>query len=93
VPLTMLLMALMTVLVFASGKVNFGYAGRLSGGEQLGTMAAIFAAVGIGWGISWTTWASDYSRYVPRSVPSSSVFWANYFGMLLVTAWLGCSAL
>jgi NCS1 nucleoside transporter family len=89
VPLTMALMVLMTILVFASGKLNLGYAGKVSGGEQLGTMLAVFAAVGIGWGISWTTWASDYSRYVPGSVPSKSVFWANYFGMLVVTVWLG----
>jgi NCS1 nucleoside transporter family len=89
VPLTMALMAVMTILVLASGRLNLAYQGRLAGLEQFGTMAAIFAAVGIGWGISWTTWASDYSRYVPRSVPPRSVFWANYFGMLITTVWLG----
>jgi NCS1 nucleoside transporter family len=89
VPLTMALMAVMTILVLMSGRLNLSYPGRLAGLEQFGTMAAIFAAVGIGWGISWTTWASDYSRYVPRSVPARSVFWANYFGMLVCTVWLG----
>jgi NCS1 nucleoside transporter family len=89
VPLTMALMAIMTILVFASGKLNLGYAGKLSGGDQLGTILAVFAAVGIGWGISWTTWASDYSRYVPSSVPTRRVFWANYFGLLVTTLWLG----
>ncbi len=89
VPLTMGLMVVLTILVFASGRLNLGYAGRLSGPDQLGTMAAVFAAVGIGWGISWTTWAADYSRYVPSSVPSRSVFWANYLGMFVCTVWLG----
>jgi len=34
------------------------------------------------------TWASDYSRFVPRSVPSSSVFWYSYAGMFVPTVWL-----
>jgi NCS1 nucleoside transporter family len=89
VPLTMVLMAVMTVLVLASGRVNIGYAGKLAGLEQLGTMAAIFAAVGIGWGISWTTWASDYSRYVHPNAPTGKVFWSHFFGMLVATLWLG----
>ncbi len=89
VPLTMALMALMTILVFASGKVNLAYAGKLSGLEQLGTMAAIFAAVGVGWGISWTTWASDYSRYVHPGAPTNKVFWSHFAGMLVATLWLG----
>jgi purine-cytosine permease-like protein len=45
-------------------------------------------AIGVGWGISWVTWASDYSRFVPRSVPSRSVFWYSYLGMFVPTVWL-----
>jgi len=46
-------------------------------------------AIGVGWGISWVTWASDYSRFVPRSVSSKSVFWYSYVGMFVPTVWLG----
>jgi purine-cytosine permease-like protein len=45
-------------------------------------------AIGVGWGISWVTWASDYSRFVPRSIPSSTVFWYSYAGMFVPTVWL-----
>jgi purine-cytosine permease-like protein len=48
----------------------------------------LMTAIGVGWGISWVTWASDYSRFVPRSVPSSSVFWYSYIGMFVPTVWL-----
>ncbi len=89
VPLTMILMALMTVLVLMSGKINVGYAGRLAGLEQWGMIAVIFASVGIGWGISWTTWSSDYSRYVHPEAPTSKTFWSHFFGMLVATLWLG----
>jgi purine-cytosine permease-like protein len=34
------------------------------------------------------TWASDYSRFVPRSVSSSSVFWYSYIGMFVPSVWL-----
>jgi purine-cytosine permease-like protein len=42
----------------------------------------------VGWGISWVTWASDYSRFVPRSVSSKSVFWYSYVGMYVPSVWL-----
>jgi purine-cytosine permease-like protein len=35
------------------------------------------------------TWASDYSRFVPRSVSSTAVFWYSYLGMFVPTVWLG----
>src|SRR5207302_7251915 len=45
-------------------------------------------AIGVGWGISWVTWASDYSRFVPRTASSASVFWYSYVGMFVPTVWL-----
>jgi purine-cytosine permease-like protein len=51
-------------------------------------LTLLMTAIGVGWGISWVTWASDYSRFVPRSVPSSSVFWYSYAGMFVPTVWL-----
>jgi purine-cytosine permease-like protein len=34
------------------------------------------------------TWASDYSRFVPRSVSSKQVFWYSYIGMFVPSVWL-----
>ena len=48
----------------------------------------LMTAVGVGWGISWVTWASDYSRFVPRSVSSKEVFWYSYVGMFVPSVWL-----
>src|SRR3989475_13007423 len=48
----------------------------------------LMTAIGVGWGISWVTWASDYSRFVPRTVSSSTVFWYSYVGMFVPTVWL-----
>src|SRR2546427_12999207 len=48
----------------------------------------LMTAIGVGWGISWVTWASDYSRFVPRTVSSTAVFWYSYVGMFVPTVWL-----
>jgi purine-cytosine permease-like protein len=51
-------------------------------------LSLLMTAIGVGWGISWVTWASDYSRFVPRRVSSASVFWYSYVGMFVPTVWL-----
>jgi purine-cytosine permease-like protein len=51
-------------------------------------LTLLMSAIGVGWGISWVTWASDYSRFVPRSISSKSVFWYSYIGMFVPSVWL-----
>ena len=51
-------------------------------------LTLLMTAIGVGWGISWVTWASDYSRFVPRTVSSKAVFWYSYVGMFVPTVWL-----
>ncbi|RYM02942.1 cytosine permease [Sporolactobacillus sp. THM7-7] len=90
VPLMILMVILMTYFAFYNfSEMNIDWrAGQLAGAERFGMMAMIFAAVGIGWPLSWATWASDYSRHVPRERSNRSVFWASYFGMFVATVWL-----
>jgi NCS1 nucleoside transporter family len=90
VPVTVVIMVLMSVLAWTRpGVVDWGHASALPPGAHLAMITLLTSAIGVGWGISWVTWASDYSRFVPRSVPSSSVFWYSYIGMFLPTVWLG----
>jgi NCS1 nucleoside transporter family len=89
VPVTALIMLLMTVLAWTQpGVVDWGLTSKLSGGDYLSKVTLLTTAIGIGWGISWVTWASDYSRFVPRSVSSRTVFWYSYIGMFVPTVWL-----
>jgi purine-cytosine permease-like protein len=70
------------LLIFALPKVNWGYAGGTQAGSTaFGTwllgLSVIFAGP-----ISWTNYASDYSRYFRRDTnPRQVVFWA-FLGML-----------
>ena len=51
-----------------------------AGARTLAMLTLLMTAIGVGWGISWVTWASDYSRFVPRSVSFEPVFWYSYVG-------------
>jgi NCS1 nucleoside transporter family len=89
VPVTVAIMALMSALAWSQpGVVNWNLTSSLPPGPHLAMLSLLTSAIGVGWGISWVTWASDYSRFVPGSVPSSSVFWYSYVGMLVPSVWL-----
>jgi NCS1 nucleoside transporter family len=89
VPVTAAIMALMSILAWSQpGVVNWGLTSTLAPDAHFAMLTLLMTAIGVGWGISWVTWASDYSRFVPRSVSSASVFWYSYVGMFVPTVWL-----
>ena len=71
-----------------AGCRELGLTTTLPPGAHFAMLSLLTTAIGVGWGISWVTWASDYSRFVPRSVSSASVFWYSYVGMFVPTVWL-----
>src|SRR5438094_794104 len=89
VPFTAAIMVLMSILAWSRpGIVNWGLTSPLPQAAHLAMISLLMTAIGVGWGISWVTWASDYSRFVPRSVSSAAVFWYSYLGMFVPTVWL-----
>src|SRR5882757_1637338 len=89
VPATVAIMVLMSVLAWSRpGVVNWNLTTSLPPGAHLAMLSLLMTAIGVGWGISWVTWASDYSRFVPRSVSSKQVFWYSYIGMFVPSVWL-----
>jgi purine-cytosine permease-like protein len=89
VPVTVAVMVLMSVLAWSQpGVVNWNLTSTLPPGAHLAMLSLLMTAIGVGWGISWVTWASDYSRFVPKNVSSKSVFWYSYIGMYVPTVWL-----
>jgi NCS1 nucleoside transporter family len=89
VPVTALIMVLMSVLAWSQpGVVNWNLTTSLEPGAHLTMLSLLMTAIGVGWGISWVTWASDYSRFVSRGTSSSSVFWYSYAGMFVPSVWL-----
>ena len=90
VPLTLVVLALMTLVALTTIDIDWGYGGEgLTGTARVSAMSTVMTAIGIGWGISWFAYASDYSRFVPRSTPGRKVFAASALGQFIPVIWLG----
>jgi len=89
VPVTFGIMALMSILAWTRpGVVNWGLTSHLHGAAHFSAISGLVTAIGVGWAISWVTWASDYSRFVRPTVSSKKVFWYSYAGLFVPTVWL-----
>src|ERR687893_649689 len=89
VPITLVILVAMSIVAWTGGDIRWGYAGEAMGAERLTAMSQVMTAIGIGWGITWLAYASDYSRFVPRSVPRGRLFWAGALGQFVPVLWLG----
>jgi purine-cytosine permease-like protein len=89
VPVTFGIMALMSILAWTRhGVVNWGLTTHLHGAAHFSAVSGLVTAIGVGWAISWVTWASDYSRFVRPTVSAKKVFWYSYAGLFVPTVWL-----
>lgn len=89
VPATVLVMAVMTVMAMATTDVNWNLTGSpMDGGDKVTAVTQLLTAIGIGWGLTWIPYASDYSRFVRVTASTRAVFWSSSLGMYLPTVWL-----
>jgi toxin CptA len=93
VPPTLLILAVMSAVAWLGMNINWSYAGPaghiLEGGERIAAMTAVMTAIGIGWGVTWFTYAADYSRFVSASVPKTKLYLASVLGQFIPVVWLG----
>jgi purine-cytosine permease-like protein len=89
VPITVLVMAIMTVLAMVTTDVHWSTAGTAEGmGDKVTAVTQLLTAIGIGWGLTWIPYASDYSRFVRVKASPRAVFWSSALGMYIPTVWL-----
>jgi NCS1 family nucleobase:cation symporter-1 len=90
VPITLVVLAIMTVVAWTSSGVHWGYSGSgLHGTALWSSITTLMTAIGIGWGITWFAYASDYSRFVSRSVSPVKLYFGSVLGQFIPTVWLG----
>jgi NCS1 family nucleobase:cation symporter-1 len=92
VPITLLVLLAMTIVAWTSSKTNvdWGYGGaHLHGKALLSSLTTLMTAIGIGWGITWFAYASDYSRFVSPKVPRGKLYLGSVLGQFIPTVWLG----
>ena len=80
VPPTIVVLIAMSVVAWTQLDIDWGYAGPagavLTGTARWVAMSGVMTAIGIGWGITWFTYAADYSRFVSRDVPRRKLYTA-----------------
>lgn len=90
VPITIVVLMFMTLAAWRpGGKVDWGLPATIDGADQWAAITQMMTAIGIGWGITWLAYASDYSRFVPRSVPAARLFRFSALGQFIPVVWLG----
>lgn len=93
VPPTIAVLVLMSLVAWTGLEIDWSYAGPpgqvLTGIERISAMTAVMTAIGIGWGITWFTYAADYSRFVSTAVPRRRLYLASTLGQFLPVVWLG----
>jgi purine-cytosine permease-like protein len=93
VPPTIAILVAMSITAWFFLNINWSYAGVpghiLTGWALASAMTGIMTAIGIGWGITWFTYAADYSRFVSIKVPRRRLYFASTLGQFLPVVWLG----
>src|SRR5919108_679301 len=87
VPVAALIMVVMSILAWTKSDVTWSNS-TVHGADKLTSISQLLTAIGIGWGISWFTYSSDYTRFVARRYTDRQVFTATALGMFLPTVWL-----
>jgi len=86
-PIVGLIMLLMTVVALTQVDIQLT-GGTATGGDKVTAITQLMTAIGIGWGISWMVYASDYSRFTRPSVSDRKLLLATGAGMFIPTVWL-----
>ncbi|AKK00573.1 cytosine permease [Pseudomonas sp. MS646] len=86
-PVILVIMMVMTVLAFTHVDIQWQTT-TIQGIGKLSAMSSLMTAIGIGWGISWLVYASDYTRFTQTKLSDGQVFRSTFLGMFLPTVWL-----
>ena len=87
VPVTAALLLIMSVLAWTQGDIVWTNS-TVSGSEKFTAITQLLTAIGVGWGISWLTWSSDYARFIRPTYTDRQVFTGLALSMYIPTVWL-----
>jgi NCS1 family nucleobase:cation symporter-1 len=87
VPVAALVMIVMSILAWTKVDVVWTHSAA-HGGDKWTSITQLMTAIGVGWGITWLTWSSDYTRFIKPGTPERKVFWSTSLGVFIPTIWL-----
>jgi nucleobase:cation symporter-1, NCS1 family len=88
VPIAAAIMVLMSILAWSKVDIVWGHS-TAHGGDKWTAITQLTTAIGVGWGITWLSWSSDYTRFIKPGTPERKVFWSTSLGVFIPTVWLG----
>jgi NCS1 family nucleobase:cation symporter-1 len=88
VPVAAVIVIIMSGLAWSKINVVWGHS-TAHGADKLTAVTQLMTAIGVGWGITWLTWSSDYTRFIKPSVSDKKVFWTTASAIFIPTVWLG----
>ena len=88
VPIAGLVVLAMSGLAWTKVSPVWGHA-TAHGADKVTAVTQLLTAIGVGWGITWLTWSSDYTRFVKTSVSDRRIFWTTSSAIFIPTVWLG----
>jgi nucleobase:cation symporter-1, NCS1 family len=87
VPIAIAIMAVMSVLAWNKADIAWTTS-TAHGGDKWTAITQLMTAIGVGWGITWLTWSSDYTRFIRPGTSERKVFWSTSLGIFIPTVWL-----
>jgi nucleobase:cation symporter-1, NCS1 family len=87
VPVAAAVMVAMSILAWTKVDVVWTHS-TAHGGDKWTAMTQLMTAIGVGWGITWLTWSSDYTRFFRPGTGERKVFWSTALGIFVPTVWL-----
>ena len=87
VPVAAVIMGVMSVLAWTKADVAWTHS-TAHGGDKWTAITQLMTAIGVGWGITWLTWSSDYTRFIRPGTAERKVFWSTSLGIFIPTVWL-----
>src|SRR3954449_10876431 len=88
VPVAAVIVVVMAILAWTKIDVVWNHP-TAHGADRLTAYTQLLTAIGIGWGITWLTWSSDYTRFIKPGTSDKRVFWTTWSAILIPTVWLG----
>jgi NCS1 family nucleobase:cation symporter-1 len=88
VPVAGLIVLAMSCLAWTKVTPVWGHSSA-HGADKLTAVTQLLTAIGVGWGITWLTWSSDYTRFYRPGTSDRKVFWTSWAAIFVPTVWLG----
>src|SRR4029079_15061258 len=88
VPVAAVIVLVMSILAWTKVNIVWDHS-TAHGADKLTAYTQLLTAIGVGWGITWLTWSSDYTRFIKPGTSDKKVFWTAWSAILIPTVWLG----